>query len=70
METALSILVLAAIALLAGAFFAWRSGRPMRQIVLMLVLALVMILNVAIWTLPDKSGQPPLGRTIETGNPG
>lgn len=65
METVLSILVLAAIALLLGAFVAWRRGRPRSQIMLMLILAAVMTLNVAIWTLPDKSGEAPLGRSIE-----
>ncbi|WP_324739737.1 hypothetical protein U8326_08580 [Tsuneonella sp. CC-YZS046] len=66
MEAVLSILVLAAIALLLGAFVAWRKGRPRRQIMLMLLLAAVMVLNIAIWTLPDKSGQAPLGRSIES----
>ena len=65
MEAVLSILVLAAIALLLGAFVAWRHGRPKGQIMLMLLLAAVMILNVAIWTLPDKSGEAPLSRSIE-----
>jgi len=68
MEIVLSILVLAVIALLLGAFVAWRYGRPKRQIMLMLLLAVVMILNVAIWTLPDKSGEAPLGRSIEGGD--
>jgi hypothetical protein len=37
------------------------------QIILMLVLAVVMMLNVAIWALPDTSGNAPLTRTVEAG---
>jgi hypothetical protein len=70
METALSILVLAAIALLLGAFFLWRRGGNMLQVVLMIILALVMIVNVGIWTLPDPSGQAPLNRSISSGPKG
>jgi ABC-type transport system involved in cytochrome c biogenesis permease subunit len=58
----LSILVLAAIALILGAFLLWRHGGQLNRIVLMLVLAAVMIVNVAIWTLPDASGEAPLDK--------
>lgn len=60
MAGVLSLLVLAAIALLAGAFVLWRKGAPLRQVLLMLLLAAVMVVNVAIWTLPDASGNAPL----------
>ncbi len=63
MATVLSILVLAAVGLLGGAFIVWRKGGPLRQVVLMLVLAVVMIVNIAIWTLPDASGEAPLDKT-------
>ena len=59
MDTVLSILVLAAIAMLAGAFVLWRKGGPTKQVVLMIVLAIVMAINVAIWTVPDESGEAP-----------
>lgn len=62
MATVLSILVLAAIALLFGAFIAWRKGAPPRRIILMVILAAIMIVNVGIWTLPDASGESPLAR--------
>lgn len=65
METALSILVLAACALLIGALVLWRRGGHARQVVLMIVLAIVMMLNVAIWTVPDASGDAPLVQSIE-----
>lgn len=55
--TALSLLVLTVLALLAGAYWLSRRGGRRKQIVLMLVLAAVLAANVALWTLPDKSGQ-------------
>lgn len=62
MATVLSILVLAAIALVVGAAIMWRKGAPRRRIALMLILAVVMLVNVGIWTLPDASGEAPLER--------
>ena len=59
-DTVLSILVLAAIALLLGAFVLWRRGGPKRQVILMVILALVAIGNVAIWIVPDSQGKAPL----------
>lgn len=64
METALSLLVLAAMALVGGAFVLWRKGGSAKRIGLMLFLALVMIVNVGIWTVPDSSGQAPLEREL------
>lgn len=52
MDTVLSILVLASIAMLGGAFLLWRKGGPRKQIVLMVILAGVMAANVAIWSIP------------------
>ncbi|MBA4164217.1 MAG: hypothetical protein C0510_06245 [Erythrobacter sp.] len=62
MNAVLSILMLAAIALVVGAIALWRRPGFRKQAVLMLVLAAVMIVNVAIWTLPDPSGSAPLAR--------
>lgn len=55
LETALSLLVLGAMALFAGAVFLWRRGERRRP-VLMVVLGLVMAANIGIWTLPDAGG--------------
>ena len=48
MSIVLSIVMLAAFALLFAAFVAWRKGLPKKQIGLLLLLALVMAVNVAI----------------------
>jgi hypothetical protein len=59
MATVLSIVVLAAFALIAGGIFLWRRGNQ-KQAGLMLLLAMVMIGNVLIWTIPDADGTTPL----------
>lgn len=62
MEAVLSILVLAAFALLAGAAWLWRKGGAQKQAGLMVVLALVALLNVAIWTVPQSDGTAPIAQ--------
>ena len=59
MDIVLSILVLAAFGLIAGAIVLWRRG-VRRQAGLMVLLALVALINVAIWTVPDSDGASPL----------
>jgi drug/metabolite transporter superfamily protein YnfA len=55
LDTALSLLVIAAVALLGGAYLQWRRGNR-KQAGLMLVLAAVMAANVAIWSVPNERG--------------
>ena len=62
MDLALSLLMLGALALLAGALYLWRSRGERQRPLLMLLLALVMLVNVGIWTLPDASGEAPVAR--------
>lgn len=62
MEAVLSILVLAAFALLLGAVWLWRKGGARKQALLMVVLALVALLNVAIWTVPQPDGTAPIAQ--------
>jgi hypothetical protein len=69
MDVILSVVMLAALALLAGAAFLWRRGSARKQAGLMLLLAVVMIVNVLIWTVPDSSGIAPLERAA-AGEPG
>lgn len=65
MDLILSALMLVAVALVAGAFFLWRRDGMKKQVWLMLLLAMVMIGNVLIWTVPDKDGTAPLDRAAE-----
>ena len=51
-----AITVLAIIALLGGAFYLWRKHNNRKQALLMVVLALVMVVNVVIWTSPTPAG--------------
>lgn len=62
MNLVLSILMLAAIGLVVGAFVIWRKTGVVRQPLLMLMLALIAIVNVALWTVPDPSGTAPLDK--------
>ena len=61
MDAVLSVVALAALALVAGAIYLWRKG-VRKQAGLMLVLAVVMIVNVLIWTLPGSGGTAPIDR--------
>jgi len=65
MDTVLSVVVLAAIALMVGAILLWRRGGTRKQVWLMIVAAVVMIVNVLIWTVPDKDGTAPIDRAAE-----
>ena len=62
MNFVLSIVMLAAFALLIGAFVYWRRGGGLKQVFLMVLLALIALVNIGIWTLPDASGEAPLDR--------
>ena len=62
MEAVLSILVLAAVALLLGAVWLWRKGGARKQALLMVGLALVALLNVGIWTVPQPDGTAPIAQ--------
>ena len=65
MDAILSVVVLAAVVLVGGALYLWRRGGSTKQVTLMLVLAVVMIANVLIWTVPDKDGTAPIDRAAE-----
>jgi len=62
LSTVLSVLVLSAIGLVAGAVYLWRKPGMRRQAMLMLLAAAVAVVNVAIWTLPDGEGRSPAGQ--------
>ncbi len=63
LDTVLSILVLAAFALVIGAIVLWRRGGQARQVGLMLLLAAIIAGNVLIWTVPDSTGKAPVSRS-------
>jgi hypothetical protein len=64
-NTVLSILVLAAFVLVLGAYALWRRGGSIKQVLLMVLLAVIALLNVAIWTLPDASGEAPASKSLQ-----
>ena len=65
MDTVLSVVTLAAFALVAGAIYLWRRGGARKQAGLMLALAVVMVVNVLIWTIPDSGGTTPIERAAQ-----
>lgn len=62
MDLILSLVMLAAFALVGGAIYLWRRGDARKQALLMLVLAAVMAANLAIWLVPDSDGADLLDR--------
>ena len=65
LSTVLSLLMLLAIALLGGAIYLWRQPGRRRQAVLMIALAVIALVNLGIWTVPDKEGRSPITRIGE-----
>lgn len=59
-DIVLSIVMLAALALAAGAFALWRRTGAVKQPALMVLLAVIAVLNVLIWTVPTESGEAPI----------
>lgn len=53
----LSIASFTVILLIYGAYRLWRRDGHLKQPVLMVLAALVIAANVAIWTVPDDKGQ-------------
>ena len=60
LNTALSLMMLTIIALVLGAIYLIRKGGMTKQALLMLFLAMVLGVNIGIWTLPDDSGKAPV----------
>ena len=56
-DTALSLMMLAVIALIGGGIFLLRRGGMQKQALLMLILAAILAGNIGIWSIPDKQGQ-------------
>jgi hypothetical protein len=62
LSVVLSIVMLAAFSLIAGAAWLWRKPGMRKQALLMLALAGIALINVAIWTVPDREGRSPVTR--------
>ncbi|GMN02608.1 hypothetical protein [Erythrobacter sp. MTPC3] len=60
MNIVLSIVMLTAFALIAGAFVFWRRTGEAKQPALMVLLAVIAIVNVLIWTVPADDGTAPI----------
>ena len=61
-DLALSLLMLVALALIGGAAWQWRRSGPSRNLWLMLLLAAIVLANVAIWVVPGRNGEAPVNR--------
>lgn len=59
-DIVLSIVMLAALALVAGAIVLWRRTGEVKNPALMVFLAVIAVVNVLIWTLPSTDGQAPI----------
>ena len=64
MAAVLSIMMLVALALIAGAVVLWRRGAARLQVFLMLAVALVIAGNIALWVVPTSSGKAPIDQTL------
>ena len=65
LDTVLSILVLAAVALIIGAVALWRRGGQRKQVWLMLLLAAIVVGNVLVWVVPDSTGKSPVSQSVQ-----
>ncbi len=65
-DIVLSIVMLAALALVAGGFVLWRRTGAVKQPALMVLLAVIAVLNVLIWTVPSESGKAPIEQLKST----
>lgn len=62
----LSIVMLAAGALVAGAFFLWRRTGEVKNPALMVLLAVIAVINVLLWTIPNTAGEAPIDKVQDT----
>ncbi len=66
----LALVMLAAFALVIGAFALWRRTGSVEKPALMVILALVAFANVLIWTVPTQSGKSPIDQVESAGEGG
>ncbi len=63
----LSLVMLTALALIAGAVFMYRRTGELKQPALMVVLAAIALINVLIWTIPTGDGTAPIEQAEAAG---
>jgi hypothetical protein len=66
-DIVLSIVMLAALALVAGAVVLWRRTGQVKNPALMVLLAVIAVLNVLIWTVPNAGGEAPIAQIKAAG---
>lgn len=66
-DIVLSIVMLAALALVAGAIMLWRRTGEVKNPALMVLLAVIAVINVLIWTVPTESGVAPIAQIKAAG---
>ncbi|MFM7378898.1 MAG: hypothetical protein ACKO1O_12355 [Erythrobacter sp.] len=64
-DIVLAIVMLAAFALVAGAFVLWRRTGEVKNPALMVLLAGIAVINVLIWTVPAPDGKAPIEQVKE-----
>jgi len=65
LDIVLSIVMLAALALVAGAFALWRRTGEAKNPALMVLLAVIAVINVLLWTVPSTDGKAPVDQVKE-----
>ncbi|MFM7404249.1 MAG: hypothetical protein ACKO1N_09215 [Erythrobacter sp.] len=69
-DVVLSIVMLAALLLVGGAFVLWRRTGEAKNPALMVLLAVIAVINVLIWTIPNQGGAAPIDQVKETAGEG
>lgn len=69
-DIVLAIVMLAAFALVAGAFVLWRRTAEVKNPALMVLLAAIAVINVLIWTVPAPNGKAPIEQVKEAAGEG
>jgi len=69
-DIVLAIVMLAAFALVAGAFVLWRRTGEAKNPAPMVLLAVIAVINVLIWTAPAPDGKAPVEQIKETAGEG
>ena len=69
-DIVLAIVMLAAFALIAGAFLLWRRTGQAKNPALMVLLAVIAVINVLIWTISAPDGKAPVDQIKEAAGRG